>query len=227
MIYFLITLGSAGVVLSAQQANFRFDDLDGKNAQNVVFHASYWLSNNPKLNPDFSNHRLGISTGYSSYFGKVHDNRWILPDFDIVMRVTGNLSLTGKLYGFQLKDDAPHVIGSGIQYYFGKNDSNTWVSSIQRIDLKGVAHFRLTSITMNINKWFSGTLVDYCLGVGANIFKGRSYYKSIATLDNIEGQANFFSMDVIKPFDSFKLGIGFNIHPNYQLFRAYIMKNFF
>ena len=80
---------------------------------------------------------------------------------------------------------------------------------------------------MNINKWFSGTLVDYCLGVGANIFKGRSYYKSIATLDNIEGQANFFSMDVIKLFDSFKLGIGFNIHPNYQLFRAYIMKDFF
>ena len=179
------------------------------------------------MNPDFSNHRLGISTGYSSYFGKVHDDRWILPDFDIVMRVTGNLSLTGKLYGFQLKDDAPHVIGSGIQYYFGKDDSKTWVSSIQRIDLKGVAHFRLTSITMNINKWFSGTLVDYCLGVGANIFKGRSYYKSIATLDNIEGQANFFSMDVIKPFDSFKLGIGFNIHPNYQLFRSYIMKDFF
>ena len=149
------------------------------------------------------------------------------PDFDIIMRVTGNLSLTGKLYGFQLNEDAPHVIGSGFQYYFGKDDSKTWVSSIQRIDLKGVAHFRLTSITMNINKWFSGTLVDYCLGVGANIFKGRSYYKSIATLGNIEGQANFFSMDVIKPFNSFKSGIGFNIHPNYQLFRAYIMKNFF
>ena len=226
MIYFLITLGSAVVVLSAQQANFRFDDLDGKNAQNIVFHASYWLSNNPKLNPDFSNHRLGISTGYSSYFREIHDGRWILPDFDIIMRVTGNLSLTGKLYGFQLKEDAPHVIGSGFQYYFGKDDSKTWVSSIQRIVLKGVAHFRLTSITMNINKWFSGTLVDYCLGVGANIFKGRSYYKSIATLGNIEGQANFFSMDIIKPFNSFKSGIGFNIHPNYQLFRAYIMKNF-
>ncbi len=227
MIYFLITLGSAVVVLSAQQANFRFDDLDGKNAQNIVFHASYWLSNNPKLNPDFSNHRLGISTGYSSYFREIHDDRWILPDFDIIMRVTGNLSLTGKLYGFQLKEDAPHVIGSGFQYYFGKDNSKTWVSSIQRIDLKGVAHFRLTSITMNINKWFSGTLVDSGLGVGANIFKGRSYYKSIATLGNIEGQANFFSMDVIKPFNSFKSGIGFNIHPNYQLFRAYIMKNFF
>ena len=158
MIYFLITLGSAGVVLSAQQANFRFDDLNRGNAQNVVFHASYWLSNNPKLNPDFSNHRLGISTGYSSYFGKVHDNRWILPDFDIVMRVTGNLSLTGKLYGFQLKDDAPHVIGSGIQYYFGKDDSKTWVSSIQRIDLKGVAHFRLTSITFSNDSSFIRTI---------------------------------------------------------------------
>ena len=227
MIYFLIALGSSGVVLSGQQADFRFDDLNRANAQIVVFHASYWLSNNPKLNPDLGNHRLGISTGYSSYFGKVHDNRWILPDFDIVMRVTENLSLIGKLYGFQLKEDAPHVIGSGFQYYFGKDDNKTWVSSIQRIDLKGVAHFRLTSITMNINKWFSGTLVNYCLGIGANIFKGRSYYKLIPTLDNIEGQTNFFSMDVIKPFNLFKLGIGFNIHPNYQLFRAYIMKDFF
>jgi|TARA_Y100001949_G_C15973284_1_gene324916 hypothetical protein len=227
MRYFLIAIGFTGVILSAQQANFRFDNMDGKDARNIVFYTSYWLSNHPQLNPDDGNRRLWISIGYSSYFRKIHGDRWILPDFDIVIRITRNLSLTGKLYGFQLEKDAPQVIGSGFQYYFGKDDSKTWVSSLQRVDLKGIAHFRLTSITINIHKWFSGPIVDYSIGAGANIYKGKSYYKSIETLEAIEGQTNFFGLDAIMPFNTFRLGLGIKIHPEFQLFRIYIVKNFF
>ena len=67
MRFYLITLVLAGVILSAQQANFRFDDLDREAARNIAFHSSYWLSNHPQLDPN-DNHRLVINGGFSFYF---------------------------------------------------------------------------------------------------------------------------------------------------------------
>jgi len=226
MRFHLITLVLAGVILSAQQANFRFDDLNREAARNIAFHSSYWLSNHPQLDPN-DNHRLVINGGFSFYFRKIHGTRWVLPDLDIAVRITRNLSLTAKLYGFQVDKDAPQVIGSGFQYYFGNEDNKAWVTSFQRVDLKGIAHFRLTSITMNVQKWFSGSFLNYSIGAGANIFRERSYYHSTEIPGRIEGESKYFDLDAIIPFKGFRLGAGIKIHPESQLFRTYIMKAFF
>ena len=136
----------------AESAMFRFDKAPIKT---IVYSSSLWLSASPSIDPT-SEDRLMFQTGYSSIFNKQIDDYWFYPNIDIGVKISKNLCLTTKAYGFSTGKDHPQILGAGMQYYFGtNNDTLDWSTCIQRADLKGLEHFRLTSITFDIRKWLS------------------------------------------------------------------------
>ena len=69
-----------------------------------------------------------FQTGYSSIFNKKIDDYWFYPNIDIGVKISKNLCLTTKAYGFSTGKDYPQILGAGMQYYFGtNNDTLDWV----------------------------------------------------------------------------------------------------
>ena len=73
------------------------------------------------INP-MSQSRLTISFGQSISISKVKNKHWFLPNSDFGFKVTENLALTSKIYGFILSNDQPQVFSVGGQYFFGDKE---------------------------------------------------------------------------------------------------------
>ena len=170
-----------------------------------------------------SNNRIIIQSGTLSSIKKIIGE---YPNFDFGIKVTRNLAITGKLFGFSTAKESPQILGAGIQYYYGGGDTLNWVSSIQRVDLKGLSHFRLTSLTFDIRKWIEWNSIHFRIGVGSNIFKERSY-KGYSEPSSMKGQINFVGADALKSYSFFKYGIGTRIHPGRTLVTFFIQKELF
>ena len=168
-----IILALSGTIFS-QSADFGFDPKDcqgcDSDAKSVIRSSSFWLSESPSMDPA-SNNRIIIQFGTLSSIKKIIGE---YPNFDFGIKVTRNLAITGKLFGFSTAKESPQILGAGIQYFYGGGDTLDWVSSIQRVDLKGLSHFRLTSLTFDIRKWIEWNSIQFRIGVGSNYFKERS-----------------------------------------------------
>ena len=220
-----IILALSGTIFS-QSADFRFDSIDCQqydgDAKSVIRSSSFWLSESPAIDPA-SNNRIIIQSGTLSS-KKIIIGEY--PNFDFGIKVTRNLAITGKLFGFSTAKESPQILGAGIQYYYGEGDTLNWVSSIQRVDLKGLSHFRLTSLTFDIRKWIEWNSIQFRIGVGSNIFKERSY-KGYSEPSSMKGQINFVSADALKSYSFFKYGIVTRIHPGRTLVTFFIQKELF
>ena len=188
----------------AEPAMFRFDKAPIKT---IVYSSSLWLSASPSIDP-ISEDRLMFQTGYSSIFNKKIDDYWFYPNIDIGVKISKNLCLTTKAYGFSTGKDHPQILGAGMQYYFGtNNDTLDWSTCFQRVDLKGLEHFRLTSITFDIRKWLSFNFMRLRVGAGSNFFKEYSFTENFDSPNRIEGQINFIGLDMMIPLPIFIVGI--------------------
>ena len=220
-----IILAFSGIIFS-QSADFRFDPIDCQecdgDAKSVIRSSSFWLSESPAMDPA-SNNRIIIQSGTLSSIKKIIGE---YPNFDFGIKVTRNLAITGKIFGFSTAKESPQILGAGIQYYYGGGDTLNWVSSIQRVDLKGLSHFRLTSLTFDIRKWIEWNSIQFRIGVGSNIFKERSY-KGYSEPSSMKGQINFVGADALKSYSFFKYGIGTRIHPGRTLVTFFIQKELF
>ena len=220
-----IILALSGTIFS-QTADFKFDFIDCQqcdgDAKSVIRSSSFWLSESPAMDPA-SNNRIIIQSGTLSSIKKIIGE---YPNFDFGIKVTRNLAITGKLFGFSTAKESPQILGAGIQYYYGGRDTLNWVSSIQRVDLKGLSHFRLTSLTFDIRKWIEWNSIQFRIGVGSNIFKERSY-KGYSEPSSMKGQINFVGADALKSYSFFKYGIGTRIHPGRTLVTFFIQKELF
>ena len=220
-----IILALSGTIFS-QTEDFKFDFIDCQecdgDAKSVIRSSSFWLSESPAMDPA-SNNRIIIQSGTLSSIKKIIGE---YPNFDFGIKVTRNLAITGKLFGFSTAKESPQILGAGIQYYYGGGDTLNWVSSIQRVDLKGLSHFRLTSLTFDIRKWIEWNSIQFRIGVGSNIFKERSY-KGYSEPSSMKGQINFVSADALKSYSFFKYGIGTRIHPGRTLVTFFIQKELF
>ena len=220
-----IILALSGTIFS-QSADFGFNSIDCQecdgDAKLVIRSSSFWLSESPAMDPA-SNNRIIIQSGTLSSIKKIIGE---YPNFDFGIKVTRNLAITGKLFGFSTAKESPQILGAGIQYYYGGGDTLNWVSSIQRVDLKGLSHFRLTSLTFDIRKWIEWNSIQFRIGVGSNIFKERSY-KGYSEPSSMKGQINFVSADALKSYSFFKYGIGTRIHPGRTLVTFFIQKELF
>jgi len=206
-----IILAFSGTIFS-QSADFGFDPIDCQecdgDAKSVIRSSSFWLSESPAMDPA-SNNRIIIQSGTLSSIKKIIGE---YPNFDFGIKVTRNLAITGKLFGFSTAKESPQILGAGIQYYYGGRDTLNWVSSIQRVDLKGLSHFRLTSLTFDIRKWIEWNSIQFRIGIGSNFFNERSY-KGYSKPSSMKGQINFVGADALKSYSFFKYGIGTRIHP--------------
>jgi len=218
-----IILALSGTIFS-QSANFGFDSIDCQecDAKSVIRSSSFWLSESPAMDPA-SNNRIIIQSGTLSSIKKIIGE---YPNFDFGIKVTRNLAITGKLFGFSTAKESPQILGAGIQYYYGGGDTLNWVSSIQRVDLKGLSYFRLTSLTFDIRKWIEWNSIQFRIGVGSNIFKERSY-KGYSEPSSMKGQINFVGADALMSYSFFKYGIGTRIHPGRTLVTFFIQKELF
>ena len=220
-----IILALSGTIFP-QSADFGFGPIDCQecdgDAKSVIRSSSFWLSESPAMDPA-SNNRIIIQSGTLSSIKKIIGE---YPNFDFGIKVTRNLAITGKLFGFSTAKESPQILGAGIQYYYGGGDTLNWVSSIQRVDLKGLSHFRLTSLTFDIRKWIEWNSIQFRIGVGSNIFKERSY-KGYSEPSSMKGQINFVGADALKSYSFFKYGIGTRIHPGRTLVTFFIQKELF
>jgi len=220
-----IILALSGTIFS-QSADFRFDSIDCQechgDAKSVIRSSSLWLSESPAMDPA-SNNRIIIQSGTLSSIKKIIGE---YPNFDFGIKVTRNLAITGKLFGFSTAKESPQILGAGIQYYYSGRDTLNWVSSIQRVDLKGLSHFRLTSLTFDIRKWIEWNSIQFRIGVGSNYFKERSY-KGYSEPSSMKGQINFVGADALMSYSFFKYGIGTRMHPGRTLVTFFIQKELF
>ena len=214
----------------SQSADFRFDSMDCNQCdsytQTVVSASSFWLSESPAVNP-MSKNRITIQPGFSSIIKKIGSTFWTYPNLDFAIKATHNLAITGKVFGFSSEKESPQVLGAGIQYFFGGKDTLDWVTLIQRIDLKGLNHFRLTSLTIDIRKWIDWKSVQFRLGAGSNFYKEQSYSGNHDAPSTLEGQINFIGIDALYQFSFFKYGIGTRIHSDRTLMTFFIQKELF
>ena len=148
----------------SQNANFRYDFYNDSeiynSAVNISELSSLWLSDQISIGQN-DNQKLFVKFGYSICPKKINNINWQLPDFNLGLRVTSNLLISGRFYGFHLDNDAPQIIGSGLHYGFGQN--NVWMVSFQKTALNGLKDFRLVSNSFNIERYFSKLFFEFYL----------------------------------------------------------------
>jgi len=202
-----------------------FNITDG-NAREIVYASSFWLSGSPMIDP-LSNNRLIIETGLSLITVNANPNNFKYPNIDVGMKVTKNLSLTYRSYGFESGDDHPQIIGGGLQYYFGGQDTLNWSTTFQRIDLKGLEYFSLSSLLIDLRKWFRWNKFKFRIGVGTNFFKEHSFSGDHDLPNTMKGQINFLGFDFAIPISVIILGVENRISPHRSISTFYIQKEIF
>ena len=211
----------------SQNANFRYDFYNDSeiynSAVNISELSSLWLSDQITIGQN-DNQRLFVKFGYSIFPKKINNIIWLLPDFILGLRVSNNLLMSGRFYGFHLDNDAPQIIGSGLHYGFGKN--NFWMVSFQKTALNGLNDFRLVSNSLNIERYFSQSFFEFYLGIGSNIYKHTSYYYSTSLPTKTDGKIKYISLKLLFPYSQLKIGLASKLSSNLLLIQIFISKGF-
>ena len=220
----LFALLITSILLNGQSNAFR---LDYNNYRQKIYSSSLWLSGSPSINPKSSN-RFIIQLDIRTIIFENYEDYLICPNIDIGLKLTKNLLLTSKSYGFKKGYDSPQIIGAGFQYYYGTRDNLDWLLSFQRVDLNGLDHFRLKSFTINLGRWIILNSVNFIVGFGMNTFKENSYINLGDNLDSMEGQINFISFDTIIPTSILNIGFETKLtNQNLLNFSIYTQKEIF
>jgi len=196
------------------------------NVNDVISSSSLWLSNSLSIKPMGYN-RLIIQLGSSTILGGGSSHLWVYPNIDIGFKLTKNLSITSKSYGFIAGNDSPQVLGAGIQYYYGDKDTLNWSTSIQRTELIGLAYYNMQSLDINISKWVQWNDIILKLGVGGIFYNGQ-YFKLLDDLPNtFEGEINYFGINLLKSISVFDLGLELKINPERLTMSLFFQKEIF
>ena len=204
------------------QSNY-FNIVSG-DSREIIHASSLWLSGTPMINPMGEN-RVFFEVGSS--FSLLANNKYKYPNIDIGMKVTKNLSIIYKTYGFRSDQEHPQIIGGGFQHYFGSGDSLDWSITIQRIDLKGLKYFSLSSLSIDLRKWYSWRDLRFRLGIGSNFFKERIFSNTDVLPEKVKGKINFIGFDCSFPLGTFKLGLENHITTSMIISTIFLQKEIF
>ena len=152
---------------------------------------------------------------------------WMYPNFDFGFRLTKNFTITLKTYGYVAERDAPQVIGGGVQYYFGSQDTLDWSLSLQRTDLLGLEYYNLKSLNFDIGKWFLDNTNLFKVSFGTNLFDGVAFKVPIDQLKNFNGKFNYIAVSMLRPFMFFDIGIGLKFSSKNSIFLLHTKKDFY
>ena len=194
------------------------------NSREIIHASSLWLSGTPMINPMAKN-RFFLEIGSSSSF--LANSRYKYPNFDIGIKVTKNLSIINKVYSFKAGNEHPQIIGAGLQYYFGSGDSLDWSATVQRINLKGLKYFSLSSLSIDLRKWYNLKSFEFRLGIGSNFFKDRTFSNTDVLPAVIKGQIKYLGFDFSLPLGSFNLGLENQISKSMIISTAFVQKEIF
>ena len=204
-------------------SQFRYEKT---NVNNIISSSSLWLSNGLSIKPMGYN-RFIIQLGSSTIMVRESNHLWIYPNIDIGFKLTKNLSITSKSYGFIAENDSPQVLGAGVQYYYGDEDTLNWSTSIQRAELIGLEYYNIKSLDINISKWIQWNDIIFKLGVGGIFYNGK-YFKLLDDLPStFEDEINYFGINLLKPISVFDLGLEFKINPERLTMSLFFQKEFF
>ena len=218
----LILSFSLLLVFIYPQSNY-FNTASG-DSREIIHASSLWLSGTPMINPMGEN-RVFFEVGSS--FSFLANNKYKYPNIDIGMKVTKNLSVTHKTYGFRSDQEHPQIIGGGLQYYFGSSDSLDWSATIQRIDLKGLKYFSLSSLSIDLRKWYVWRDFKFRLGMGSNYFKERIFSNTDLLPAKVKGKINFIGFDCSLPLGTFTIGLENHITTSMIISTIFLQKEIF
>ena len=210
-------------LISSSNLKFKFQDCD--DCQSILSNSALWLSQSPVINP-LNQGKIFVQYGLTSLKMNV-DRKNIYPNLNISIKVTKNLSITSKIFGFQSENDLPQVLGAGFQYYFGTNDTLNTLLSIQRTDLKGLDDFNLNSINVDLKKWLSWKKYKLRYGIGSIFYKSkiRSDFQFLGLIKN--DQINYFELECLRSAFMIDLGLGFKMSNKVSSFTLITQKEIF
>ena len=199
-------------------------DLNSGNSIKVIHSSSLWLSDMPMINP-MNNNRLFFELGLIT----THLNSDMYKYFNINtgLKISENLLLNFKSYSFRSNHESPQVIGGGIQYYFGEKDSPNWSFALQRNDLKGISNFSLSSITIDLRKWYNWNFLHFCLGLGSNFFKEHIFLQDYLNSDKIRSQINFMGLGCSLPIGGYIIGVKSKFTTSMTVLNIFLQKEIF
>ena len=210
-------------LISSSNLKFKFQDCD--DCQSILSNSALWLSQTPIINP-LNQGKIFVQYGLTSLKMNV-DRKNIYPNLNISIKVTKNLSITSKIFGFQSESDLPQVLGAGFQYYFGTNDTLNTLLSIQRTDLKGLDDFNLNSINVDLKKWLSWKKYKLRYGIGSIFYESkiRSDFQFLGLIKN--DQINYFELECLRSAFMIDLGLGFKMSNKVSSFTLITQKEIF
>ena len=194
------------------------------NSREIIHTSSLWLSGTPMINPMAKN-RFFFEIGSSLIFSA--SNRYKYPNVDIGMKVTKNLSIINKIYGFKADNGHPQIIGAGLQYHFGSGDFLDWSATVQRINLRGLKYFSLSSLSIDLRKWYHLKSFKFRLGIGSNYFKERTHTNTDVLPSLIKGQINYLGFDFSLLLGTFNIGLENQISKSMIISTAFVQKEIF
>ena len=204
------------------QSNY-FNIVSG-NSREIIHASSLWLSGTPMINPMAKN-RFFLEVGSSLTL--LANNSYKYPNVDIGIKVTKNLSIINKIYGFKIGNEHPQIMGGGLQYYFGSGDFLNWSATVQKINLKGLKYFSLSSLSIDLRKWYNLKSFKFRLGIGSNYFKQRTLSNTDVLPTVIKGQINYLGFDFSLPVRTFNLGLENQISKSMIISTAFVQKEIF
>ena len=223
MLKYLVILILSNYFVLAQGDDFEFDPSSKSQSQNVFNYSSLWVSKTVPFRP-YDKMRILMSLGFSTPGKFFQGQAWILPDTDVAVKISNNLILSGKVYGFSTEKNQIQVIGSGLQYLFGGPGIKEFVFNIQRVDLNVHEKFKLKSITYESSRWISKKISYIRIGLGTSFFS--VIYDDLQQKNKVEGQNNYLFIDLLGPLYGVFWGAGLKVHHERSLLSFFLQKEF-
>jgi hypothetical protein len=207
-------------LFSSSSPQFNLKDCD--DCQSIFLNSAFWLSQSPIINP-LNRGIIFLQYGLTS-INMNAEKKNTYPNLNISFKITKNLSITSKIFGFQSEDDLPQVLGAGFQYYFGTNDTLNTLVSIQRSDLKGLDDFKLNSINVDLKKWLIWKKNKFRYGIGSMFYKSKISHKFQSIGLKKSDQINYLELECLRSVLMVDLGFGFKTNSEVRSFTLIAQK---
>jgi len=98
---------------------------------------------------------------------------------------------------------------------------------LQKINLKGLKYFSLSSLSIDLRKWYYLKSYKFRLGIGSNYFKERTYTNTDVLPAVIKGQINYLGFDFSLPLGTFNIGLENQISKSMIISTVFVQKEIF
>ena len=176
-------------MISTVNAQFDFNNCETcpKAIKAKLSKTSLWLGQVSSFS--FTNNRVNIDFEMSLF-----EKKNFLPSFSYSLKLTRNLIFISKIFSLNHGNQSPHICGLGIVYASKTNKNSNWISSLQKVNLRGLSDYRLSTITIGVSKVLSYKIVNLSYGLGS-VFYDQKFYKPYQGLPRKnESQINFMHL---------------------------------